>query len=93
MPSPVLKTDFGAKNAPQGLMGWSSYSPWTSGKKVPQVKHNLRQENPHSTFTLHTDQPTHVISSECGIHLPGIQNAQSESFWYLTKKGNKSKFR
>ena len=72
MPSPVLKTDFDAKNAPQGIMGWSSYSLWVSGTKVPQVKHNLRQEKLYSIFTLHSDQPTHGIASECGIHLPGI---------------------
>ena len=63
-----------------------------SGTKVPQIKHNLRQEKLYSTVTLYSDQPTHGIAPECGIHLPGVQNAQSKSLWYLTEKGNKSKF-
>ena len=46
----------------------------------------------YSTVTLHSDQPTHGIAPECGIHLLGIQNSQSKSLWHLTKKGNKSKF-
>ena len=62
------------------------------GTKVPQMKHNLRQEKLYSTVTLHSDQPTRGIALECGIHLLGIQNVQSESLWHLTKKGNKSKF-
>ena len=63
-----------------------------SGTKVPQMKHNLRQEKPNSTVTLYSDQPTHGIAPEWGIHLLGIQNAQSKSLWHLTEKGNKSKF-
>ena len=63
-----------------------------SGTKVPQMKHNLRKEKLYSTVTLYSDQPTHGIAPECGIHLPGIQNAQSKSPWHLTGKGNKSKF-
>ena len=63
-----------------------------SGTKVPQMKHNLRQEKLYSTVTLYSDQPTHGIAPECGIHLPGIQNAQSKSLWHLTEKSNKSKF-
>ena len=63
-----------------------------SGTKVPQMKHDLCQEKLYSTVTLHSDQPTHGIASEYRIHLPGVQNAQSEYFWYFTKKGNKSKF-
>ena len=63
-----------------------------SGTKVPQMKHNLRKEKLYSTVTLYSDQPTHGIAPECGIHLPGIQNAQSKSLWHLTEKGNKSKF-
>ena len=63
-----------------------------SGTKVPQMKHNLRQEKLYSTVTFYSDQPTYGIAPECGIHLPGIQNAQSKSLWHLTEKGNKSKF-
>ena len=63
-----------------------------SGTKVPKMKHNLRQEKLYSTVTLYSDQPTHKIAPECGIHLLGIQNAQSKSLWHLTEKGNKSKF-
>ena len=63
----------------------------TSGTKVPQMKHNLCQGTLNSTVTLYSDQPTHGIAPECGIHLPGIQNAQSKSLWHLTEKGNKSK--
>ena len=63
-----------------------------SGTKVPQMKHNLCQENLYSTVTLHSDQPTHGIAPECGIHFSGVQDAQSESLWYLNKKGNKSNF-
>ena len=50
-----------------------------SGTKVPQMKHNLRQEKLYSTVTLYSDQPTHGIAPECGIHLPGVQNSQSKS--------------
>ena len=60
--------------------------------KEPQMKHNLRKEKLYSTATLYSDQPTHGIAPECGIHLPGIQNAQSKSLSHLTEKGNKSKF-
>ena len=63
-----------------------------SGTKVPQMKHNLRQEKLNSTVTFYSDQPAHGIAPECGIHLPGIQNTQSKSLWRLTEKGNKSKF-
>ena len=63
-----------------------------SGTKVPQMKYNLRKEKLCSTVTLYSDQQTHGIAPECGIHLPGIQNAQSKSLWHLTEKGNKSKF-
>ena len=63
-----------------------------SGTKVPQMKHNLCQEKLCSTVTFYSDQPTHGIAPECGIHLPGVQNAQSKSLWHLTEKGNKSKF-
>ena len=59
--------------------------------KVPQMKHNLRQEKLNSTVTLYSDQPTHRIAPECGIHLPDIQNAQSKFLWHLTEKSNKSK--
>ena len=38
---------------------------------------SLCQEKLYSTVTLYSDQPTHGIAPECGIHLPG---------------GNKSKF-
>ena len=47
-----------------------------SGTKVPQMKHNLRQEKLYSTVTFYSDQPTHGIAPECGIHLLGIQNAK-----------------
>ena len=60
-------------------------------KSTPK-KRNLRQENLYSTVTLYSDQSTHGIAPECGIHLPGVQNAQSKSLWHLTEKGNKSKF-
>ena len=63
-----------------------------SGTKVPQMKHNLRQEKLYNTVTFYSDQPTHGIAPECEIHLPDIQNAQSKSLWHLTEKGNKSKF-
>ena len=63
-----------------------------SGTEVPQRKHNLRQEKLNSTVTLYSNQPTDGIAPECGIHLPGIQNAQSKSLWHLTEKGNKSEF-
>ena len=63
-----------------------------SGTKVPQMKHNLRQEKLYGTVTFYSDQPTHGIAPECGIHLPSIQNAQSKSLWHLTEKDNKSKF-
>ena len=63
-----------------------------SGTKVPQMKHNLRQEKLYGTVTLHSDQPTHGIAPEWGIHLPDVQSAQRESLWHLTEKGNKSKF-
>ena len=63
-----------------------------SGTKVPQMKHNLHQEKFYSTVTFYSDQPTHGIAPECGIHLTGIQNAQSKSLWHLTEKGNRSKF-
>ena len=62
-----------------------------SGTKVPQMKHNLRQEKLNSTVTFYSDQPAHEIAPECRIHLPGIQNAQSKSHWHLTEKSNKSK--
>ena len=62
------------------------------GTKVPQIKHNLHQEKLYSTVTLHSDQPTHGIAPECGIHLPGVQNTESKYLWHLTEKGNKSKF-
>ena len=55
------------------------------------MKHNLRQEKLNSTVTLYSGQPTHGIAPECGIHLPGVQNAQSKSLWHLTEKGNKIK--
>ena len=63
-----------------------------SGTKVPQMKHNLRQEKLNSTVTLYSDQPTHGMAPECEIHLLGTQNTQSKSLWHLTEKGNKSKF-
>ena len=55
------------------------------GTKVPQMKHNLRQEKLNSTVTLCSDQPTHGMTPECGIHLPGTQNAQSKSLLHLTE--------
>ena len=37
-----------------------------------------------STVTLHSDQPTHGIAPECGVHNPGVKNTQNELHWYLT---------
>ena len=56
-----------------------------SGTKVPQIKHNLHQEKLYSTVTLYSDQPTHGIAPECGIHLPGVQNTESKYLWHLTE--------
>ena len=38
----------------------------------------------HSTATLHSDQQTHGIAPECGVHNPGAKNTQNELQWYLT---------
>ena len=43
-------------------------------KSTPN-EHNLRQEKLYSTVAFYSDQPTHGIAPECGIHLPGVQNA------------------
>ena len=37
-----------------------------------------------STATLHSDQPTHGIAPEYGVHNPGVKNTQNELHWYLT---------
>ena len=53
---------------------------------VPKTKHNLWQGKFHSTATFHSDQPTHGIATECGIQMPGAQDAQSEPHWNLITK-------
>ena len=63
-----------------------------SGTKVPQMKHNLRQEKLNSTVTFYSDQPTHGIAPECGIHSPGTQNTQSKSLWHLIEKATNQNF-
>ena len=73
---------------------WDCTGMWSFRYQVQSTpkKHNLRQEKLNSIVTLYSDQPTDGMAPEGGIHLPGAQNAQSESLWHLTEKGNKSKF-
>ena len=51
-----------------------------SGTKVPQMKHNLRQEKLYSTVTLYSNQPTH------GLH----RNAEFTYQAFRTPKVNLS---
>ena len=67
------------------VLQWSAelYKP---GTQVPKTKHNLWQLKFRSTATFHSDQPTHGIATECGIQMPGGQDAQSEPHWNLIRK-------